>query len=60
MGLYIQVLAFNQEGRLFAAINGTDERGSMPIVNDSDKFYELKLNGISYYGWPDFFGNSQR
>ncbi len=53
-------LAFNEEGRLFAASHGADERGSRPIVNDWDKFYEVKLNGTSlFYGWPDFFGNAQ-
>jgi glucose/arabinose dehydrogenase len=52
-------LAFNEEGRLFTAVNGADERGSRPIVDDADKFYELKLNSTSFYGWPDFFGNAQ-
>ena len=53
-------LAFNEEGRLFAASHGADERGSRPILNDQDKFYEVKLNGTSlFYGWPDFFGNAQ-
>jgi glucose/arabinose dehydrogenase len=52
-------LAFNEEGRLFVAVHGADERGSRPIVNDADKFYELKLNSTSFYGWPDFFGNAQ-
>jgi glucose/arabinose dehydrogenase len=53
-------LAFNEEGRLFVAANGADERGSRPIVDDWDKFYEVKLNGTSlFYGWPDFFGNAQ-
>jgi glucose/arabinose dehydrogenase len=53
-------LAFNEEGRLFATAHGADERGSRPILNDQDKFYEVKLNGTSlFYGWPDFFGNAQ-
>jgi glucose/arabinose dehydrogenase len=52
-------LAFNEEGRLFSAANGADERGSRPILNDWDKFYEVKLNGTLFYGWPDFFGNAQ-
>jgi glucose/arabinose dehydrogenase len=53
-------LAFNEEGRLFAASHGADERGSRPILNDLDKFYEVKLIGTSlFYGWPDFFGNAQ-
>ena len=52
-------LAFNEEGRLFSAANGADERGSRPIVDDVDKFYEVKLNSTGWYGWPDFFGNAQ-
>ena len=54
-------IAFNDEGRLFAAVMGADERGSRPIVNDSDKFYEVKLNETSpaWHGWPDFFGNAE-
>ncbi len=52
-------LAFNEEGRLFTAVNGADERGSRPIVDDADKFFEVKLNSTSWYGWPDFFGNAQ-
>lgn len=37
-------LAFNEEGKLFAVSHGAAERGSRPISNDSDKFYEIKLN----------------
>ena len=40
-------LAFNEEGRLFTAVNGADERGSRPIVDDADKFFEVKLNSTS-------------
>jgi glucose/arabinose dehydrogenase len=52
-------LAFNEDGRLFAAVNGVDERGSRPVVDDADKLYEIKLNSTVWYGWPDFFGNVQ-
>ena len=52
-------LAFNEEGRLFTASHGADERGSRPITNDNDKFYEVKLNETAFYGWPDFFGNAE-
>jgi glucose/arabinose dehydrogenase len=55
-------LAFNEAGKLFAVSHGADERGSRPIANDSDKFYEIKLNETAvpaFYGWPDFFGNAQ-
>ncbi len=52
-------LAFNEEGKLFAISHGADQRGSRPIANDSDKFYEIKMNETipAFYGWPDFFGN---
>ena len=52
-------LAFNEEGKLFAVNHGADQRGSRPIANDSDKFYEVKLNETAFYGWPDFFGNAE-
>jgi glucose/arabinose dehydrogenase len=55
-------LAFNQEGRLFASDNGADERGIRPIMDDDDKFQEIRLNatdGPPFYGWPDFFGSAE-
>jgi glucose/arabinose dehydrogenase len=54
-------LAFNNEGRLFASDNGADERGIRPINNDLDKFQEIRLNTTEppFYGWPDFFGNTE-
>jgi glucose/arabinose dehydrogenase len=52
-------LAFNEEGGLFAVNHGADQRGSRPIANDSDKFYEVKLNETAFYGWPDFYGNAE-
>jgi glucose/arabinose dehydrogenase len=52
-------LAFNDEGRLFVTMHGADERGSRPIANDTDKFYEILLNETAFYGWPDFFGNGE-
>ena len=50
-------LAFNEDGRLFTAKHGADERGSRPIANDNDRLYEIKLNETGFYGWPDFLGN---
>jgi glucose/arabinose dehydrogenase len=44
---------------LFAVNHGADQRGSRPIANDSDKFYEIKLNETAFYGWPDFVGNAE-
>jgi glucose/arabinose dehydrogenase len=52
-------LAFNEDGKLFAANHGADERGSRPIANDNDRIYEIKLNETSFYGWPDFLGNAE-
>jgi len=39
---------------LFAVNHGSDQRGSRPIANDSDKFHEVILNETAFYGWPDF------
>jgi glucose/arabinose dehydrogenase len=57
-------LAFTNDGKqLLVANNGADERGSRPIANDSDKVYKIDLTNssgdIKYYGWPDYFGNSE-
>jgi glucose/arabinose dehydrogenase len=52
-------LAFDEAGKLFAVNHGADQRGSRPIANDSDKFYEIKLNETAFYGWPDFIGNAE-
>ncbi len=52
-------LTFDDEDKLDVARYGADERGSRSIANDSDKFYEVKLNETAFYGLPDFFGNAQ-
>jgi glucose/arabinose dehydrogenase len=52
-------LAFNDDGRLFAAVHGADERSSRPIANDTDKFYEVRLDESAWYGWPDFAGDAE-
>jgi|GEM_PF-1862181 len=52
-------LAFNDDGRLFAAVHGADERSSRPIANDTDKFYEVNLGESAWYGWPDYAGNAE-
>jgi glucose/arabinose dehydrogenase len=52
-------IAFNEGGKLFAVNHGSDQRGSRPIANDSDKFHEVLLNETAFYGWPDFFGNAE-
>jgi glucose/arabinose dehydrogenase len=45
-------LAWGPDGRLYAAENGFDERGSRPIANDTDDLYIVKQD--AWYGWPDF------
>lgn len=52
-------LAFNEDGRLFSANHGADERGSRPIANDNDQLFEIKLNETAFYGWSDFLGNGE-
>ena len=52
-------LAFNEDGRLFTANHGADERGNRPIANDNDRLYEIKLNETAFYGWPDFYRNAE-
>jgi glucose/arabinose dehydrogenase len=42
------------EGRLFATEEGMEERGSRPIADAPDQFWEIQPGG--YYGWPDFAG----
>jgi glucose/arabinose dehydrogenase len=39
--------------KLYITDNGADNRGSRPINEDWDNFWEVKENG--WYGWPDFF-----
>ena len=51
----LQDSAFNEEGRLFTAVNGADERGSRPIVDDADKFFEVKLNSYFMVRLARFF-----
>ncbi|MBI5644450.1 MAG: PQQ-dependent sugar dehydrogenase [Deltaproteobacteria bacterium] len=49
-------LAFSPEGRLYVADNRYDERGSRPVFGAADLLWEVKPG--SWYGWPDFNGNS--
>ena len=47
-------LGFLPDGRLLATEQGSDDRGSRPIVNCPDLLYEIRPG--SWYGWPDFIG----
>jgi glucose/arabinose dehydrogenase len=40
------------DGRLYAADNGFDERGSRPIANAPDVIWQIRQDG--WYGWPDY------
>jgi glucose/arabinose dehydrogenase len=46
-------VGFDGAGRLFAAENGPDTRGSRPL-SGPDNFYEVVQGG--WYGWPDYYG----
>ena len=45
-------LKFDQSGKLFAANQGFDARGSRPIANATDHMYII--NQGLWYGWPDY------
>lgn len=47
-------IRFDHSGRLFAANQGFENRGSRPVDNAPDEF-QLITQGI-WYGWPDFAG----
>jgi glucose/arabinose dehydrogenase len=41
---------------LFVSNNGSDSRGSRPIVNDWDDMFIIHLGeGVQFFGWPDYF-----
>src|ERR671919_1970505 len=49
--------------KLLVTVNGADERGSRPIINDTEKIYSIDVSDPNrlgkFYGWPDFFGNAE-
>lgn len=45
-------LKFDNAGRLYAANQGFDPRGSRPIANATDHIY--LINQGVWYGWPDY------
>jgi glucose/arabinose dehydrogenase len=47
-------LAWGPDGKLYAADNGYDERGSRPIANAPDSIWVVKQG--AWYGFPDFAG----
>jgi glucose/arabinose dehydrogenase len=46
-------LAFDAEGRLFAANNGANLMPPRPVANDPDTLWQIEEG--TWYGWPDFF-----
>lgn len=47
-------LAFGPDGQLYTTMQGFDDRGSRPIVGDSDYLYRVQED--RWYGWPDYAG----
>src|SRR5689334_121730 len=47
-------LGFLPDGRLIATEQGSDDRGSRPIVNCPDLLYEIREG--AWFGWPAFIG----
>jgi glucose/arabinose dehydrogenase len=47
-------VVWGNDGQLYAAVNGMDERGSRPIAHAPDELCLIKQDG--WYGWPDFAG----
>lgn len=47
-------LGFLPDGRLIVTEQGSDDRGSRPIVNCPDLLFEIRQG--AWYGWPDFIG----
>jgi len=47
-------LGFLPDGRLIATEQGSDDRGSRPIVNCPDLLFEVRRS--AWYGWPDYIG----
>jgi glucose/arabinose dehydrogenase len=45
-------LTWNKEGKMYAAVNGYDVRGSRPVKDIADATYEVKKD--TWYGWPDY------
>ena len=45
-------LAWNEDGEMFAAVNGYDVRGSRPVKDEFDPTYRVEEG--AWYGWPDY------
>ncbi len=45
-------LTWDEDGDMFAAVNGYDVRGSRPVRDEFDPTYRVEEG--AWYGWPDF------
>lgn len=45
-------LGWNEEGEMFAGVNGYDNRGSRPVNDEYDATYRVREG--EWYGWPDY------
>ncbi|MEY8762870.1 MULTISPECIES: hypothetical protein [Clostridium] len=50
----INGMDFTSTNKLICSVGGMENRGSRPVVGDTDYIYEIK-KGI-WYGWPDYSG----
>jgi glucose/arabinose dehydrogenase len=47
-------VAFGPDRQLYATMQGFEDRGSRPVVNDRDYVYRIEQD--RWYGWPDYAG----
>jgi glucose/arabinose dehydrogenase len=54
-------IVINDKGVLFADTNGADDKGIRRVTNDPDTIFQLntKKHGLTFFGWPDFYGLGQ-
>ncbi|QXE17523.1 hypothetical protein [Clostridium sp. 001] len=47
-------MGFTDSSKLICAVGGMENRGSRPVIGDTDYIYEVKKG--RWYGWPDYSG----
>jgi hypothetical protein len=50
----VEGMDFNSSNGLICDIGGMENRGSRPVIGDTDYIYEIKKG--MWYGWPDYSG----
>ncbi|WP_368487557.1 hypothetical protein [Clostridium sp. BJN0013] len=50
----VKGMDFTSEGKFICTLGGMENRGSRPVIGDTDYIYEIK-KGV-WYGWPDYSG----